>query len=261
MSIRPCFEQQTRHAPQDNSKQLDPKERKRQQNRLAQRTYRRNQKVRLRALEEAVGKYSEGLLPPTVPDKEIPVLPHDSEPEVADSGICVSNDSPPDETEAAVTGCQFPPMEQSVWPPNPGLNDISLPVPEMELGRPALHRAACRGNTSMTRLLVDKGADITIQDSLGQTALHIAVENGREEIVEILLENNANPNVKDSLGRTALFRAVQLENLEIAKRLLEAFVDVNLKDMYGNAALHFAVERESEPLTLLLLTYGADVNA
>ncbi|KAF7595710.1 hypothetical protein BBP40_005154 [Aspergillus hancockii] len=37
-----------------NNKILDAKERKRNQNRIAQRTYRRNQKQRLRALEEAL---------------------------------------------------------------------------------------------------------------------------------------------------------------------------------------------------------------
>jgi hypothetical protein len=216
--------------------------------------------LRLRALEEAVSKLSEGITA-TVPDSIQSILSQDSEYENIDRGILVSLDSSPAETEKAVRSDLTLDFEPTTWPTDPIFGNICQPGPETERGRSALHRAAAAGNESMARLLLERGADMAVRDSLGQTALHVAVENEHKGVIELLLENNADLNIQDSIGRTALFHAVQAGNVEVAKKLLEVFVDTNIKDMYGNAPLHLAVEGGSEPLVLLLLKYGADINS
>jgi ankyrin repeat protein len=289
----PAFERPMNEGLHDNSRPLDPKERKRIQNRLAQRTYSkidfshyihlinrgrlpgRNQKLRMWALEEAVEKRYDGTVTPVVTEIHN-TIPYNSQQQVSDNRTAISHNAQPQVNGVAISTLPDSPTngaenefivphdtqpEDSMWMSDPDLNELSLPKVQIESGRPALHRAAWNGNESMTELLLDRGADITIQDSVGQTALHVAVENKCEGVLRVFVEKKVDLNVKDSQGRTALFAAVRGGNLGVVKYLLESSVDVNSKDIMGNAALHLAVEQGSEPLTHLLLAHGADINA
>lgn len=233
-------------------------ERKRYQNRIAQRTYRkdiillisfarpmglvsnlccclgRNQKQKLQALEAVVGQSSDAVVSSSTT-----------------TCTCNSRDSAP----------RDPSYDDQVWNFDTLLNESPPSGLPPSLGRTALHRAVCNGNEAIVRLLLERGADIIRQDGYGQTALHLAVENGCEGLVKVLLEKITDPNLTDSLGRTALFLAVRSENEMVAKLLLDASIDVNWRDSLGDVALHIAAERGSEALTLLLLTYGANIDA
>jgi hypothetical protein len=154
-----------------------------------------------------------------------------------------------------------PSEDELLWTLDPLLNEPSPPVVTLNVGRTALHRAVCRGNEAVVRVLLERGADLIRQDGNGKTALHLAVESGSEKMVKVVLEKIIDPNLTDGLGRTALFSAIQAENTILAKLLLEAFVDVNKRDSLGDVALHVAAEQGSEALTLLLLTYGAIIDA
>ncbi|OHF02036.1 hypothetical protein CORC01_02615 [Colletotrichum orchidophilum] len=214
---------------------LNKRERKRQQNRTAQRTYRRNQKHRIQALEAAVAQSVEGLTPPREAMLLDDIL-HEQEPTAA-------------------------PGDNQIWAIDPVLTDSSPPL-LADMARTALHRAVCSGNESMVRLLLERGADVAKQDGNGSTALHLAAESGSGELLQLLLEKSADPNATDYLGRTALFAAVLGENETTTELLLKSLtIDVNAKDSMGNVALHMAVECGSEPLALLLLAHGADINA
>jgi hypothetical protein len=83
----------------------------------------------------------------------------------------------------------------------------------------------------MDRLLLERGTDVTVKDSLGQTALHVAVENEHDAAVQLLLECNIDPNIKYSAGHMPLFRAVRVGDVEVTKKLLESFVHINIKDI------------------------------
>lgn len=54
----------------------------------------------------------------------------------------------------------------------------------------------------IVKLLVEKGANINIQDEHGRTALHIASVNGRLEMVKLLVEKGADIKVKNNKGET-----------------------------------------------------------
>jgi ankyrin repeat protein len=217
----------------------------------------RNQKLRVGALEEALKQCYDQIGSGSLSDHR-----NSSEPdsENGDNEKIQYLDSPPDTQETDFSISFEPQMDSIIDPVNVKKTDFTLPTFPISMGRPALHRAASTGNESMICLLLDKGANINVQDSLGQTALHVAIESGSESAVKALLEKNIDANVKDSEGRTGLFQAVQNDNAVLAKLLLEAFVDVNATDVYGNAALHLAVEKGLEQITLLLLAYGADIN-
>ncbi len=55
-------------------------------------------------------------------------------------------------------------------------------------GRTALHYAAEYGFPGLAQELINKGADISIQDNLGETGLMVA-QNNDQEAVETLLED------------------------------------------------------------------------
>lgn len=136
-----------------------------------------------------------------------------------------------------------------------------IPEPHPSLSRPSLHRAISARHESVTRLLLQHGADPGKRDGNGLTALHLAVQSGQESLVKLLLENKVDPNLQDALGRTALFSAVQCENEAVIKLLLESSINVNRKDTFGEIALHVAVEKASENIIGMLLSYGADIDA
>ncbi|KAH8812611.1 ankyrin repeat-containing domain protein [Xylogone sp. PMI_703] len=239
---------------QDDQAELDAKERKRYQNRLAQRNYRRNQKQRLRALEAVVEQRTASAMSFLM---------------TADGGVCgpgsdqvwnlqMNDNLPPMISYSNLTS---PSSRQQATPYTPEDTSLTAAYTQTDSGRTALHRAICNGNESLTQILLAQGANIHKQDINGFTALHLAVESGNENLVKLLLENGIDLNTKDTRGRTALFNAVQNENEIMTRMLLEACIDVNCRDAAGEVALHLATERGLERLVLLLLKYGAHVDA
>ena len=66
-----------------------------------------------------------------------------------------------------------------------------MPVVGGVNGKRPLHIPAATGNVAAVKLLLKRGAKISMQDKDGRTALHCAAENGHEELVTLLLERSA----------------------------------------------------------------------
>ncbi len=69
----------------------------------------------------------------------------------------------------------------------------------------ALHLSAYWGLSSISRGLIDSGADTTPRDSEQWTPLHWAAANGHHRAVAVLIEAKSDLNAKDSEGWTPLF--------------------------------------------------------
>jgi len=72
-----------------------------------------------------------------------------------------------------------------------------------EFGTTALHLAAHKGYTAVTRLLLHRHADVNAVDAHGVTPLMLAACGGHTEVADALLRARANPEAVDALGRTA----------------------------------------------------------
>jgi hypothetical protein len=107
--------------------------------------------------------------------------------------------------------------------------------------------------------LLDEGADVDA--TLQRTALHTAAANGNLEIVELLIERGADVNLQDIHGRVPMFVALAERQSEIARRLAEANTDPNVLATDGSTLLMAAVRAEDVELVQWALDHGTDVNA
>ena len=74
-----------------------------------------------------------------------------------------------------------------------------------------------------------KNVDINWQQpDEGYTFLHFAVDAKNIEVVKILIEAGADVTIEDAFGQTAFQWAIEFSNLEIAKFLLEVYIAKNL---------------------------------
>ncbi|MBF0280301.1 MAG: ankyrin repeat domain-containing protein [SAR324 cluster bacterium] len=77
------------------------------------------------------------------------------------------------------------------------------------------------GNVAITKLLIEKGADVNKKNDLGLSPLLAASGKGHFEIVKLLLDHGAEVNVKNSKGKTPLNAAREIYHVPIYKLLLE----------------------------------------
>ncbi|XP_059174819.1 putative ankyrin repeat protein RF_0381 [Physella acuta] len=117
---------------------------------------------------------------------------------------------------------------------------------------PELFSTAC--------LLLQKGANVNLQNDDGMTALHLAVLQNSKQNIHILLQYNANVNIKCNKGQTALHLAVKMKTHQNVSTLLKNKANVDIQSNYGQTALHIAVMRQSMPCVMILLDYKANTN-
>lgn len=94
--------------------------------------------------------------------------------------------------------------------------------------QPLLHMAVRREldtHVSVVGLLVQRGADVNIQDRMGNTALHFISFSPytpqSSQMTELLLESGANVQLQNHAGQTALNVAADQSNRIIHKMLLD----------------------------------------
>lgn len=124
--------------------------------------------------------------------------------------------------------------------------------------------AAMKGKLERVRELLDEGIDINHKNERdeGRAALHAASESEHEDVVRFLLEKRANVNIQDSLGNTPLLYASRYGNEDIARILIDAGANVNQRNLEGRIPLHDASwNGYSRQLVNLLLDKGSNVNA
>jgi ankyrin repeat protein len=114
--------------------------------------------------------------------------------------------------------------------------------------RTPLGWASNAGHVGVVRVLLDKWADIDVDDDEGYTPLNIACYHGRPPVVRLLLEKGADPTLARHEDWTPLMSAVR-ESLEIVRLLLGhtiAKTTVNDRSHSGKTALWEACELGKE---------------
>ena len=148
------------------------------------------------------------------------------------------------------------------WDPN---CPLTLPLQPGSLS--LLSAAAERGLVSLTKQLIERGANVNARLPGEDTALMTACEKGHREIVDLLLQVGADVNKKsatsdDDPGQTPLMAAAEQGNLDIVELLLKHGADVSATTRRGRSALSFALSRSpiDRDLARRLLATGSPVD-
>jgi len=133
--------------------------------------------------------------------------------------------------------------------------------PRKDGGTP-LMVAAIKGHSEITKLLLDKGANINQCTSNGYTALMWAASAGHNDTVRLLINQGANPMLTTVKGSSALLIAADKGNIDVVKTLLACKeIDVNsVCKNDGVSPLSCAVKINNPELVQLLLDHGAKLD-
>jgi ankyrin repeat protein/L-ascorbate metabolism protein UlaG (beta-lactamase superfamily) len=123
-----------------------------------------------------------------------------------------------------------------------------------------LNTAALNGHPELVKVLLEKGADISIGDMDNSQPIHCAAISGNIEVAELLLAHGADVNEKDYNGATPLTFATGRGHLEMIRYLVEQGADINAQNREGLTFLHIAVWRGRTDIVQTLLEQGANPN-
>ncbi len=127
-----------------------------------------------------------------------------------------------------------------------------------------LQLAATGGSVATVEQLVAAGADVTYGEHEGSgTALHIAAGQGHTDVVALLLEIGADPSIEVSNGYATLpiHWAASAGETDVVRLFLESGVSVDASSSVGTTALHLAAFGVHPATTLFLIEQGADTEA
>ncbi|XP_013388856.1 serine/threonine-protein phosphatase 6 regulatory ankyrin repeat subunit B-like [Lingula anatina] len=127
-------------------------------------------------------------------------------------------------------------------------------------GSTPLHWAALGSGTQCVQLLLQHGADTSIQDMGGSTPLHIAARFGNTQCVQLFLQHGADTNIQDKGGSTPLHLEARFGNTQCVQLFLQHGTDTSIQDEDGKTPLHLAALEGQTLCVQLLLQHGADTN-
>ncbi|XP_045477974.1 putative ankyrin repeat protein RF_0381 [Harmonia axyridis] len=130
------------------------------------------------------------------------------------------------------------------------------------------HLAPMMKNETITRILLEKQANVHAEDKKGRTLLLYAVKYEQLEQCRLLLQHGARienrPKEATKLFN-ALFCHAKKLNINIFQFLIDHGLNPNTTDVYGKTILHRVAEstriRNAVKCGELLLKYGANINA
>ena len=109
----------------------------------------------------------------------------------------------------------------------------------------SLFMIAVKNNNFLTaKFLMEKGADVNLQNDAGASPLHIISRNNSVEMNRILdlmlYKKDLNVNLRDQDGYTPIMRAVEFENVNCVEQITKLNVNLNIKNIYGKNVLDLA---------------------
>ncbi|MFC1761306.1 ankyrin repeat domain-containing protein [Planctomycetota bacterium] len=122
-----------------------------------------------------------------------------------------------------------------------------------------IYLAACKGDLSRVKSVIESGTGVNTKDKGGWTPLHWAGLADSPEVAEFLISNGADVNARAGKGFTTLRTARSLPVIEL---LISRGADINAQDTdLGLTKLHMVCGSGRADIAELLIARGADVNA
>ncbi|TDZ19689.1 Ankyrin repeat-containing protein [Colletotrichum orbiculare MAFF 240422] len=140
-----------------------------------------------------------------------------------------------------------------------------LAAREDDDGRLPIHWAASSNSLEIVLLLTQlQSFDPDVQDSSGWTPLMIAASlKDGEDLVSLLLQKGANVSLNNLNGQSVLHFVASKNNLDVARMLLnhEPPASTRARDIRGQYPIHRAAAVGSVPMTKLLINHKSPINA
>jgi ankyrin repeat protein len=124
-------------------------------------------------------------------------------------------------------------------------------------GHTALFAATVAGNLQVLERVLALSPGLDLCDVHGATALFYAA-TADTTVLGRLIQRGADLNLQDRKGRSPLIAAVMMNRIEAVRLLLAAGADVDRQDRNGATALFYAADAGSFTLAALLIERGAD---
>ena len=121
-------------------------------------------------------------------------------------------------------------------------------------GKAPLHWALACEDSSIMRLLLERGSQIDVRSSNDVTPLMSAVQSSNHDKVLFLLEHGADVNARDRFGFTSLHRAAEWGEVEILQTLLEHGAAPGI-EAQGETARSIAEARHNHEILEVLNIY------
>ena len=123
----------------------------------------------------------------------------------------------------------------------------------------AVRGAAQAGDAQAVAVWLDEGGGVDARCAeLGDTTLLIAAAaGGQEAMVRMLLQRGASVSLQDVNGVTALMHAAAFGNTTVVQALLDAKADASLQTKGGNTALMWAEQQERTAVAQLLRQHAS----
>ena len=129
-------------------------------------------------------------------------------------------------------------------------------------GLSALDFATERNDFSITKLLLDKGTEIS-NDNLSElnAKLWEALKDNNLETAKLILKKITDINAVNNDGKSILMCSIDLDNPGATDLLLRNKASIETENVNGNTCLSYAVFKNKDDVIInKLLKYGADVN-
>jgi hypothetical protein len=141
---------------------------------------------------------------------------------------------------------------------NPNLIDFDAPWAWQFFRREMSHRSLLHeavayssvmsnhGNdTTITRMLLARGALIQLRDDSGNTPLHIAAYANNVGAARLLVEAGADVNLRSRRGQTALHTGVHHENIAVCEYLLGVGANPDIRNVRNQTPAEMAIANDA----------------
>uniref|UniRef100_A0AAQ4QSN0 Euchromatic histone-lysine N-methyltransferase 2 n=1 Tax=Gasterosteus aculeatus aculeatus TaxID=481459 RepID=A0AAQ4QSN0_GASAC len=130
-----------------------------------------------------------------------------------------------------------------------------------EDGYTGLHHAAKLGNLEIVNMLLETGqVDVNAQDSGGWTPIIWSAEHKHVDVIKVLLNRGADVTISDKELNVCLHWAAYAGNVEIAEMVLNSGCSLASVNMHGDTPLHIAAREGYLECVTLFLSRGADID-
>lgn len=125
----------------------------------------------------------------------------------------------------------------------------------------ALYAASSRGYEAIVKLLLDKDADVNAQGRPYSNALHAAAYGGHEQLLELLISKYSISRLQDYYGRTLLWWAAAGGNIAIVETLIDQHnIDPKTADKFGRKPSWIATKKGHGAISALLNGYVGEID-